>query len=322
MKKIAILALFSCCITAAYSQDCFDKIATQAVAIDSLQKKLSLEKGISEQKLQAANDSITRLITAHTTEISNFKTKIGKLESDTANLNKQIKKLDKNNINKLESQLNQKTDSISQLKVTIIAKDNRISVINEESIKKEEKKYAEGQQNVYREIGSVYESKSFDDLIISSTKQSVERDLLLIGDNNRAKQKLQNLKNYFDAHSILEKKFDAQKLQNAQSQLHNITDKSALVDELNKSIKDYELCSTALKKKIIKIIEIDKILIVTDDYTQEMILKEILYELAWYFRNYHFNFTEYPYLSDIVLEIMNLKQKDADADISDFLSKL
>ncbi len=63
--------------------------------------------------------------------------KIGKMERDTANLNKQIKKLDKYNIKKLELQLQQKTDSIilltDMLSDTIRAKDKKIASINQES---------------------------------------------------------------------------------------------------------------------------------------------------------------------------------------------
>ena len=37
---------------------------------------------------------------------------------------------------------------------------------------------------------------------------------------------------------------------------------------------------------------------------------------------YHFNFTDYPYLSELVLETMKRKQKDANSDISDLVEKL
>ena len=40
------------------------------------------------------------------------------------------------------------------------------------------------------------------------------------------------------------------------------------------------------------------------------------------FFNYDFKFNDFPYLSDIVLEIFKRKQPNPDADISDLLQKL
>jgi hypothetical protein len=48
----------------------------------------------------------------------------------------------------------------------------------------------------------------------------------------------------------------------------------------------------------------------------------VLSEISVYIFNYDFNFTYYPYLSNIVLEIIKRKQPDADADISDLLNAL
>jgi len=48
-------------------------------------------------------------------------------------------------------------------------------------------------------------------------------------------------------------------------------------------------------------------------------MKEIMAELSDYFYNYSFDFAEYPYLTGIVMEIINRKQRDANADISDLM---
>lgn len=185
------------------------------------------------------------------------------------------------------------------------------------------KKYAEGLASVYNEISRVYKTKTFDELIHSSTRQSVERDLLLIGDDVLAKQKLENLKKYFDAYSILEDRFDIQRQQNAQTQLNSIKENSTLVTKLNKSIEEYELSNTALKKAIYKIMEIDRNF-VADKYEdiQKTKRKDILDELSSYSYNYRFNFREYPYLSKIILDIMDIKQENPDTNIDYFLSKL
>ena len=91
-----------------------------------------------------------------------------------------------------------------------------------------------------------------------------------------------------------------------------------LIDKLSK----YKLCSEGLKTTIDKILEIDKKFVANDDYTQKTKLNDVLAEIAWYFRNYRFNFIDYPYLSEVVLEIIKLKQKDANTDIAILKEKL
>ncbi len=146
--------------------------------------------------------------------------------------------------------------------------------------------------------------------------------MVLIGDNLIAKQKLQDLKKYFDAYSVLENIFDVQKLLKAQIQLKSITEKSDLVKKLIISTGEYELRSIALKKTIGKIVEFDKTVIANNDETEKIKFQQIVVEIAWYIRNYRFNFIDYPYLASIVLEIMIKKQGNANADISDLFSKL
>ena len=100
-------------------------------------------------------------------------------------------------------------------------------------------------------------------------------------------------------------------------------EKSVSIDELKKRLKFYKQYSDALKASIVKIMALDKDLTANDAKTQKSKKDDIfLIELASYYHNYYFNYNDYPYLSDIILEIMKLKQKDANADISHLSSKL
>ena len=111
-------------------------------------------------------------------------------------------------------------------------------------------------------------------------------------------------------------------LKTAQTQISSL-EQSENVKKLTGRLSDYLLCKDGLKKTIDNILVIDKETIaLDDDNIQEKKLQEILSELAWYIFNYDFNFTEYPYLSDIVLDIIKQKQKNADADISLLKAKL
>jgi hypothetical protein len=73
-----------------------------------------------------------------------------------------------------------------------------------------------------------------------------------------------------------------------------------------------------------KIISIDKREVVAsmEDEIQKQKFNKILSEISLYIFNYDFNFVDYPYLSDIVLEIMKRKQPNPDADITYLLAKL
>ena len=322
MKKIVITSLLLCCIFGAFSQDCLEKVGKQAVEIDSLKKIIILEKDNSTIKLKSVYDSITKTISKYQIEISNLNNKAGKLESDTSNLNQQIRKLDKTNLDRLEDQLKQKYDSIKLLNGIINQNESTIIAERDESIQKQKENYLEGQKNILSQIIRNYQLKDFDELIIASTKNTVETNLNIVGNDTTIKHKLENLQNYFAAQSVLENKFELQKQQYAQNQLNSINEKSELLDKLKTTIKDYQLCNDALKKTVGKIIDIDKKFIANDDYTQKRKLQDILVEFAWFFRNYRFDFIGYPYLSKIVLDIMKSKQKDANKDISDMLSQL
>jgi hypothetical protein len=145
--------------------------------------------------------------------------------------------------------------------------------------------------------------------------------LLLLGHRADSIKSLLDLKAYFLAEQVLEERYDEQKVKNAQKHVSSIT-QSDLSKVLNDRLDIYILCSDGLKVTITKIIELDKKFIANDDHTQEAKLKDVLNEFAWYFRNYRFNFTDYPYLSDIVLDLMKLKQKDANENIEHLLMKL
>jgi len=321
MKKFIILVLLISRFSAAYSQDLIGELKKMTLEKDSLQKEFKLAKENWTKKLQVAYDSITHLLTVNENTTLNLKSKIEKLENDAAGLYKQIKKLDKSNIKNLETQLQQKTDSLIILKGALKEKELQIATIRDENAKKEQDKYNEGLLNVYNQISQIYQRNTFDYLIKYSTQQSIERDLPLVGNNVEIKKKLQDLQIYFAAQKVLEERYNEQKVKNAQSQVSSIT-QSDLVKTLKDNIVKYKLCNDALKTTIGKIIEIDKKFVANDEYTQKTKLQDILFELSWYFRNYSFNLADYPYLSEIILEIMKRKQKDANANINNLVSQL
>lgn len=322
MRKNVISAIFVLGFSILYSQD--------SLLIEKIQK-LTLTEDRLKKELDAANGMIVQLKSTHQSNVSDLNAEIENLKRDTAILNKRINKLDKKNfIKDLESSLEVKKDSISKLKDSILTledkiklKDQEIKAIGESNKSKEVQKYAEGRLSVYRQIANDYQSKTFDELISSFSEQSLDRDFPYLNKDDRLVLKLQDLKKYYSAMNILKIKFDAQKQQAAKNQLNTITEASDSLANLKLKIERYELRSGALKKAIDDIITLDKKLKAIDDpQVQIMKLTDVLIIIAGYVRNYQFNFRDYPYLSDIILEILKRKQKNPNADISDLVSKL
>jgi len=310
MKKNIILFSFLCGFSAAYSQDLVKEIQKLTLTNDSLQK----------QVIKPKQDSIL-----------NLQGQIKKMEKDNGDLNNKIKNLE-SSVDKLsKDKLKIERDSLQKHNKNLIEEkaklekknseqEKDIATIKSENLKKEQQKYTEGQQNVRNQIAQTY-NKPFDELIKLLTKQIVERDLLLVGDNETAKKKIQSLQKYFISKQVLEERYNEKKVETAQNQLKDI-EQSAFVKDLADKLGDYKLCNDGLKTTVNNILKIDKEFSSNDDYTQKTKLQDILFEISWYFRNYRFNFEDYPYLSSVVLEIMKLKQKDANTDIKYLLDRL
>jgi len=357
MKKSLILFLFLCFFSAVYSQDSVlvkefqkltltnDSLQKQVKKLtstnDSLQKQIKkIEKdngdlnikinNLSKDKikneidsLRKANDSLQKqVIKPKQDSISNLQGQIKKIEKDNGDLNIKIKNLDSkiNDLNK--DKLKIEKDSLQKYNKNLI----------EEKIKFEKKIYEQEkdiasmkneslkQQNAYNQIAQTY-NKPFNELIKSLTKQTVERDLLFIGNNETVKKKIQDLQKYFVSRQVLEERYNDEKIKTAQNQLKSV-EQSELVKDLIDKLVDYKLRNEGLKTTINNILEIDKKFVSNDEYTQKTKLQDILFEFSWYFRNYRFNFDDYPYLSSIVLEIMKVKQKDANTPIKYLLDRL
>jgi hypothetical protein len=308
MKNTLISLLLFITFSSAYSQELIEEI-----------KKLTLE-----------NDSLLKVIKPLNDEKIKLKEDLKTLEKENKDLETKIKDLSKN---KLKEDYDKSQKEISSLKKKVDdyekeistydsllnqQKQHEVELLNQEKEKLKQEKEI-GKQEVKNQILQSY-NKPFDDLIITSTLKSVELCVQIVGINSEVNQKLLNLKSYFSSEQVLEIKYDELKVKNALDQIDSL-EKTELVKKLTDKLSNYKLRNEALKTTLNKIIEIDEI-IASDDNLQKLKLKDILSEFAWYFRNYRFNFSDYPYLSDIILEIIKIKQKNADADIRQFLDKL
>jgi DNA repair exonuclease SbcCD ATPase subunit len=310
MKKYLIIALLVFLSFSGNTQSISKELKMYEAENDSLRSLLI--------KIRESNVNSIR---AFMTKINSLENTVNRLKSDTAGMIRQLNRCDHNRIKNIEDQLMQNSETINELKEAIKEKDNEIREIKKECEIKQQSKYTEGQQFVYERIIQHYSETSFDYLISISTLKSVERDLQLVGTNEYAREKLENLIVYFKALQVLGERHDQNKVINAKQGLSKIP-QTDLIKELNTKLVEYRLRNEGLKSAIVRIINMDERFSANDENTRILKLRDIMGELSNYFYNYSFKFEDIPFLSNVVLEIMERKQRNPNDDISDILLRL
>lgn len=292
-------------------------------AIDQLKIQLK-DENMLQGKHKRITDSLQNIIIVKLDENKEKESRCDSLKSEYDTVLTELQKFKDKNVPLLEKKLYQKTDSISQFRIIISDKKNQIDSIQKEMVKQVNQANENGQQQVFKNFQLDYSNSNFDDLITSSTERTVTRDLPYgKGNGGDTSKVLQELSWYFSAKKVLEQPYNEKRVQEAQTQLNQITAPSSEVEKLKEVFSNYEICAEALGDTIKNIIDFDnKFKVPDDDESQSEKLRDILAELSKYFRNYRFDFEQYPYLSNIVLELMNSKQRDANTDISHLLDKL
>ena len=336
MKKTILLFIMLCGLGNAYAQnsELFKEIKKQAVEIDSLKKAnktLTSQITTLNNNINTNESSNLELSKKNLAKEKKQKEDIEKLNKKIENLNKEIEKLDKFTSEKkaIENELKAKNESIDKLEKKISEKDSEIKNITENNKKVAADEKEKGKSEVIYQLVNTYRNKSFDDLIKSSSITSVQRDKLLIDNNPDVKQIIADLETYFIAVNLFSKKFNESQVKNSLSQVTHIQQSklvaaSAAVVALKDNLDNFKTFNDGLNTAIQNIITIDKKEIVKgmSEDVVKLKLNKILSELSKFIFDYNFNFIDYPYLSEIVLEIIKRKQPNPDAIISDLLSKI
>jgi hypothetical protein len=152
----------------------------------------------------------------------------------------------------------------------------------------------------------------------------VQRDKQLIGNNTEVKQIITDLEIYFNAVNLFSNKFAAPQVNDAISQVNLINQQSKLVSTLKDNLDNFNTFNEGLSAAIRNIIALDKKEYVKGMSEQVVKLKlnKVLFEISKFVFDYNFNFVDYPYFSEIVLDIIKRKRPNPDADISDLLNKI
>lgn len=325
MKNILVIVFISCCSFSAIAQDLIKEIQKLTLVNDSLQK----------QVIKPLKDSISHLNTYYHNDITMLYKQIDTLQKEKIYLQQKISKIEKENTelntNKIKNErdslqilLGKLNTNLSELKQISLQKEKEIFDTKQKCLENALAEKEKGRQEVFSSIAIKYSGKTFDELIMSTTKQSVMTDILLVESNPQIKSTIQDLLKYFNAEQLFLEKFNANQITYYKNQLNQINQESKLLTYKKDLLENYESFNDGLKTTIEKIIALDEREIVygMGDVIERQKFIKIFAELTSYIFDYDFNFTDYPYLSDIVLEIIKRKQPNCDADISDLLNKL
>jgi hypothetical protein len=303
IKIIAFLTMLFSLSSAFAQKDLIDRLLKQEIEIDSLKKIARSETDI-RQTLKKENN--------------NLQDSVKNLNENLANL-EELKKSKKF----IDSIQQQKIDSIVLLKRSLTEIETQITIERQKSDLKAKEENDKGKNEILSIIINRYKDQSFDELIKSSTKQSVLQDLMLFKNQTEITQILSELQIYFIAKELIDAKLDITQIQIQEKQLSQNKKQSAELEKIKKIIDNYQTFNDGLKQTLGKIIALDEREVVSGNMEiQKKKFDKILAELSSYIFNYGFNFSDYPYLSNIILELIKRKQPNADAEISDLLKKL
>jgi len=287
MKRLIFIVIVVFANYSTYSQaELLDRLEKNTLTIDSLKRVANHTQELAaerQSKLKKLEDSLKVL-----------KTELSKMESFKAN---------------------QKTDSILLLS-------SQLSQKEKENKKNVTEAKEQGKQEALANLTNYYLKNTFEVLIQSSTKQSIQKDQQLFGDKTELKSLLSDLDKYFKAKELLNKKYDPGQIQKAQNELNQIKRESELLSNLKNDLRLYKTYNDGLKEMLSEIVKIDADPNQTVSGLPEEVQKLKFYKISSYIFNYDFNLTDFPYLSDIVLEIIKRKTPSPDAEVSDLIQKL
>lgn len=317
MKKIIVLTILFCGVISAYTQ-------TDSLFLKNYEQKI-LENSKLKNDLQTEKQNFSDLSDAYKKDTLALQKQIKDLRNEVFSEKRKVSDLNKNKIKEERDNLQTKVDSLN----TVISKQNQIITDKDKQITNEkanakttaDKAKNDGKAEALASIVNSYRDLPFDDIIKSSSKESVARDMQLVGNNLEVKTVLNDLQIYFNAQELLSEKFVAVQIKNAQTKLSQIKRQSKLIETLKDNVMLYQDFNTALKETINKIHELDKQTLADGDSDiQKLKFNDIITIMDYMYNYYHY--VNYPYLSKIVLEIIKRKHPNVDADITDLLKML
>ena len=178
MKIVTLITFILCGIGSSYAQkELITELTKQAVTIDSLKRVVK-----NHEQSDVENHS-----------------KLKKLQDTAAILKSDLSKLENFKVEKtnIDRQIKLKSDSIALLKSDLAEKNKELKT-REQNFRQQLIDARENSRNeIVKVIVDYYKNKSFDDLIKSSTQESILKDKGIIGSKGEIEPVFSSLEKYF-----------------------------------------------------------------------------------------------------------------------------
>lgn len=278
------------------------------------------------EKLKNKIQNYSNLIQKYKDDSIASQNQINDLMQEIERKKNEISNLNKKKVVVERDKLNHDVDSLknvnSKLNEIITQKEEQIDSIKIAGEKKAQKEKENGKDEILAQISNTYKNLSFDELIISSTKASVKRDKELNCDTNEVQEILSDLTIYLDAKESLSKKYNATQNKNISGQLEQIKVQSTQLNDLKVDIQKYKDYNNSLKNTIDRIVSLDaEKFAAGDTEIEKKKFSDIVSILSDYMYDWP-KYINYPFLSNIVMEIIYRKKLNPDDKIEDLLKKL
>ena len=317
MKNVILLALTMLCSIQIYGQD-KDVVQISLSVYDNLKAKkitdsitIQTLKGKIEE-LEAKAKDFEKEKEAYAKDSKKKEEEITKLKSDLAKLEKSDLKVE---LEKLNEDLAQRNSEVTENKKLI----RDLEVKNAESKAEYERnlvaKKEEGIQSIKNQLLIFYD-KPFDQLVEVTSKGSIQRDIALLGVDSKVHEKLMNLQIYHESKLLLTEKFNLARVQMVLEQLTAMEQTEAVKKSIE-LLSNYKLRFEGLQETLTNLIQLDSESFGADNEgLSKRKFDKILNQLTTYFYDYEIKLNEYPYLAEVITEIIQKKQVEIDADLS------
>ena len=278
-----------------------NEINSSVSKIDSLKKEFeALNKKYSNNAKK--KESLDKII-------EGLKTKIDGLEKST--LKKENSKL-KVEISNLENASLKKDSTYSKEKLTY---ENSINVLSEEL-----KTQKQGMQIIRNQLMDFY-NKPFEELVGITSLNTIKRDLKIL-ENEPIQKKIKSIQFYHESKLALSEKYNEIRVKEILDQLNSL-EKNEANKKLIEHLVSYKYRYQFLQEALAEIIRVD---LEEGERENNKLIRPIKFEkvirpLTAYFDAYKTNFFEYPYLNDIIIEIIQKKENNVDADLNYLLQR-
>lgn len=173
-------------------------------------------------------------------------------------------------------------------------------------------------------ISDSYSGNTLEYLIKNFNKIIVKRDGELLTEelknNPLLKQKFEKLLAYFDAEQLLHDTYEEGAVNLAIKKLDQIRDSSVSIIKLNKNLKNYGIRYKGFNECINQINEIDSDGNAgTNQVIKEKKIKRISYEVAKYIKDYELTYHSCPYISEVLIRIIDNKMRNPDKNINEII---